>query len=83
MKNEIGAVPTEPSAPWLTVATKNVTATSAKVSLERGQVNTGSVDVKEKIGYVAIEATSGGSFVDSAGNTITYEAHTTPEFIQG
>lgn len=83
MKNEIGAVPSEPSAPWMTVATKKVTATSVKVSLERGQVNTGSIDVKEKIGYVAIEATSGGSFIDSDGNTISYEAQTTPEFIQG
>ncbi len=82
MKNEIGAPPTGPSAPWLTVATKKVTASSAKLALERGQVNTGSIDVKEKIGYVAIEATS-GSFVDSGGNTISYEAQTTPEFIQG
>jgi RHS repeat-associated protein len=83
MKNETGSVPNTPSSPWMTVATKNVTSGSAKVSLERGQVNTGSINVKEKIGYVAIDPVSGGSFLDSSGNTINYEAQTTPEFIKG
>ena len=60
-----------------------MTATSAKVSLERGQVNTGSIDIKEKIGYLAIEVGSGGSFLDSSGNTIDYEAQITPAIIKG
>lgn len=82
MRNETGNVPGEPSSPWLTVATRKVTADSAKVSLERSQVNTGSIEQRERIGYLAIEP-GGGSFADSGGNTITYEAQITPEVIRG
>ena len=82
MNNEIGDVPSEPSAPWLTVATKNVETSGAKVALERSQVNTGSINVKEKIGYLAIE-TGSGSFLDSSGSEIFYESQVTPETIQG
>jgi RHS repeat-associated protein len=82
MNNETGLVPGEPSMPWLTVATKNVTANDARVSLERAQVNTGSIEVKEKIGYVAIEAGT-GFFLTSLEVPIYFEAQITPEFIQG
>ncbi|MDX1404619.1 MAG: RHS repeat-associated core domain-containing protein [Woeseiaceae bacterium] len=83
MRNEIGAVPGEPSMPWLTVATRRVTAEGAQISLERSQVNTGTIEQRERIGYLAVEAGASGSFTDSGGNTITYESQISPPTIEG
>ena len=81
MNNEVGAIPSSPSEPWMTVAVQNVTDVGGEVALERGQSSAGTISVPEEVGFIAIEAVTARSFVDSAGQTIALETQVTPSTI--
>lgn len=77
MNNEVGESGQQPPAvssiPFLDVAIRNVTATGFQVSMERSEIDNGSVVTPETIGYMAMEP-SNGSFVDSNGNNVIYKS---------
>jgi hypothetical protein len=72
--NETGAVPSEYSTPFLTVAVENVSTTGFDVALERSEAETGSVLVDEDIGWIAITPNANGSLTDTLGNPVLWES---------
>lgn len=83
MANEVGNVPTGPSIPWLTTAIGNVTADETNLALERSETVSGSIDVPERIAYLAAEPTAGRQSFTTNGQTIEYEIIRTDETING
>lgn len=73
--NETAAdVLTSPSRPWMTVAMRNVTTTSAEISLDRAETTIGSITQDEVIGYLVIEAGVTDSFTDFNSNSIDFQS---------
>ena len=83
MNNETANVPVEPSVPWLTVAQRSVTANGISIALERAEVNDGSINQSESIGYIAMAGGLQSSFTDVLGNTIEYESIYSSDSIRG
>jgi hypothetical protein len=72
--NETSAnVLTSPSRPWMTVAMRNVTSTTAEIALDRAETTTGSITTDEVIGYLVIEAGVLDQFDDANGDTIDFQ----------
>ena len=61
-------------APWLTVAVSGLTSTNVQMALERSEVDDGSVNVAERIGYMVFPANLHGSLLDRLGNTLAYDS---------
>ena len=74
MANEPTPSLSTPSVPWMTVAVRNVNASSAQMALERAETTTGSITVAETIGYVAISNNSNTVFTDALGTSIRLQA---------
>ena len=85
MANTPGAQPQSPLSPWLTAVVRNTGAASTELSLERSEVNSGSISQNETIGYVAIQPAAGvsGSFTDNASILINFDAFATGNVIDG
>lgn len=77
MNNEVGEngqfPPAVSSLPFIDVAIRNVTTTGFQVSLERSEIENGSVVSPETIGYMAMEPAT-GNFTDSNSNAVEYKA---------
>ena len=81
-KNEAGNLPSSYSSPWLAVACKTLTASSASVALESGETtNHGSVTQAESIGYVVMEIGS-GAFTQYS-SEVFYTAMLTDKVVKG
>jgi len=81
--NEDHSVPKDNSWPWMTVSTSEVTASGAKVAIERSETSKkGNVDVPEEIGFVAIEQ-GVGQFTASSGDSVKYAAVVTDTVVGG
>ncbi|MFV2060807.1 MAG: DUF6701 domain-containing protein [Gammaproteobacteria bacterium] len=83
MANEPAHVAGTPSSPWLTMAVRGISNTSASMALERSEVNSGSVGSAETVAYLAIQSASVGTFTDNASNTIGYETIRSSDTIVG
>ena len=82
MANESANPPVTTSVPWMTVAMRNVGASSVQLALERAEVATGTISTDETIAYVAIDGDIQGSFASGAAN-ILYESITSADNITG
>ena len=83
MNNETNAPPGDVSVPWLTVAMRDVSATSVRIALERSEVAAGAVTVDETIGVIALASGGAGVFFDDADQSISWSALTTNDNIRG
>ncbi len=82
--NETRNVPAQTSQPWLTSQIQNITTSGFDLSLERSETSTGSITTTEQVGILALQnITSGGSFLDDNGSTITWEAFISGTVIDG
>ncbi len=82
MANESANPPVTTSVPWLTVAMRNVGASSVQFALERAEVATGSISSNETIAYAVIEGDIQGNFASGSAN-ILYESITSADNITG
>ena len=73
----------QPSTPWLTVATKQITTQSARIALERAEVSQGAISVAERVGWMTIESGRRGAFEDDFGQTVVYETKLTNLLFNG
>ena len=73
-ENETGAVPSDYSTPFLTVAVENVSTTGFDVALERSEAVPGSVTIDEDIGWIAITPNTTGSLTATDGSTVLWES---------
>jgi len=80
--NESANPPVTTSVPWMTVAMRNVGASSVELALERAEVASGSISSNETIAYLVIEGDVQGSFASGAA-TILYESITSADNITG
>ena len=80
--NETGNPPVTNPTPWLMTGVRNVSDSSVQLSLERAEVNAGSITVPETIGYIAIAGSASGTFSANS-TTISYEAQTSADNIKG
>ncbi|MCP4664761.1 MAG: hypothetical protein GY849_00205 [Deltaproteobacteria bacterium] len=83
MNNEEGTPPITPSKPWLTTVLQDLTITGGRVVLERSGVLPGSVEIPEKVGYLAFPANIQESMTDDSGATVYYESIVTQSVILG
>lgn len=84
MNNEPTGGPGTPSAPFLTTALRNVTTSNFQMALERSEWSDGgNVLVAEKVGWVAMEAGTFGSFTASDGSSVQYETFNTGDNVEG
>jgi len=82
MVNEPSYNPSNPSTPFLTVATE-ISGTDIKLALERSETNTGTVAQPEVIAYMISEANIQDSFVDNDNNVVLYETIQTNKIFYG
>ncbi|MFC3152356.1 DUF6701 domain-containing protein [Litoribrevibacter euphylliae] len=61
------------NTPWLTGFANNVTSTGAQISMDRAEVQGGSVSSEEQVAYLAIENGIIPDFKDLSGNVISGE----------
>jgi len=73
-ENETGAVPSDYSTPFLTVAVESVSTTGFDVALERSEAIPGSVTIDEDIGWIAITPNATGSLTATDGSTVLWES---------
>jgi cysteine-rich repeat protein len=83
LANETGALPSQPSNPWLTVAVRNVTASSFELALDGTECTSGPLAQNETIGWLAIDGGGPSSFVDTDGFTVSYETIRTNATVPG
>ncbi|MEM6886299.1 MAG: autotransporter-associated beta strand repeat-containing protein, partial [Verrucomicrobiota bacterium] len=82
--NETRNVPAQTSQPWLTSQVQNVTTSGFDLSLERSETSSGSITTAEQVAILALQnTTSGGSFVDDNGSTISWEAFISGTVVDG
>ena len=81
--NESGKPPNSPSAPFMDVGLRSVTAGSFQVTLERAESTAGSVTTPERIAILAIDNLANASFVDAFGTAVQLQSLATAANIQG
>lgn len=81
LNSETGTLPTTPSTPLLSVATRNPGTTSIELALERSEDSQGTV-IAEDIGWVAFQRGS-GNFDDILDNAIGWDARTSADNVTG
>ncbi|MEP4050773.1 MAG: H-type lectin domain-containing protein [Litorimonas sp.] len=82
LKSEVGFTPSGPSSPFLTVATRNASASSIEVALERSEDTSGTV-AEEDIGWIAFPSGSNGTFIDTLDGMIGWDARITSDTVVG
>jgi outer membrane autotransporter protein len=81
--NEAGSPPGSSTRPWLTTSVVNIQTDRFDLAIERSETADGSeVTAEERIGYLAIERTS-GSFDDRDGSPVLWQALTSPDTVRG
>jgi len=76
--------PRDGSVPFLAVAIDRLpTASSFRVALERNSLNRGTVEVSERIGYIAFPSNRTGTLTANNGATISWSAVRSAETIRG
>ncbi|AVZ79760.1 hypothetical protein C3497_10165 [Zoogloeaceae bacteirum Par-f-2] len=83
MHNEVGNVPSKPSVPWLTTAISGVSASAAKMALERSETQSGNIVQPERIAYLAAEPTNGRKSFQVGTTTIQYEILRSAPVVKG
>ena len=74
MANETTPDLTTASSPFMDVAVRNVTTTTMDIALARAETTTGVINTDEQIAYLAMASGDTGTFADSGGVTIRYQA---------
>lgn len=74
--------PSTSSIPFLTTAIRNVGTTSSQVALERSESGSGTVSA-ETVGWIAMQSGQTGSFTDSGGTSISFNAIRSSDSIVG
>jgi len=69
--------------PWITAGADSVGMTSVDLYLDRSEVNSGSINSAEIIGYLAIDANVTGSFKDNNNVNIDFESLLTNAVVTG
>ena len=72
--NETGAVPSDWSTPFYTVAVENASTTGFDTALERSEATSGTTVLDEDIGWIAITANTDGSLTATDGSTVLWES---------
>jgi MYXO-CTERM domain-containing protein len=83
LANEQNVLPSEPSTPWLTTATRNVTASSFEVALDGCECTSGPLALPERIGWLVIEGNVQSEFDDANGQHVRYETILTGDVVPG
>jgi hypothetical protein len=78
--NELGALV---SSPFITASIDNVTASSFSLSMDRAEVNSGVIDLEERLAYFIIDNNVTEIFEDVSGTTIHFEALNSATNIKG
>jgi len=66
--------PFPPPEPWSTSVVRNVTSSGSDIALDRSETIAGALAVNEDIGYLAIESSYNGTFLDNGANTIEVDS---------
>lgn len=75
--------PALPFVPWLTTAVMNLASTSVAVSLERSEVDDGTITTSERIGYLAFPANRHATLEDIAGSSVAYDSRLATNAVTG
>jgi len=81
--SETQSVAAAPSRPYITATLQAPSASGFQLALERSETQNGPIPSSEQVGWIAFPAGSGGSFPDTGGSSITWNALTTSRNIAG
>jgi cysteine-rich repeat protein len=81
--NELNNIPSQVSNPFMTVAVKNVTASSFELAIDGCECTSGALPNNETIGWLAIDGGITSNFIDSDGFAVDYETIKTGAIIPG
>ena len=81
LNNEDNAIPSSVSEPFLSTAIRNVNTTTMQMTLDRVEVNTGTLTTDEVIGWIAFPQNTNGDLIATASQSISWDARTSPDNI--
>lgn len=81
--NEPSLDPSNISSPWLTVTSRNLSASSVQLALETAQTTSGTISSSETIAYFAVENNARGTIDNNDGSSIGYEMLLSSNDIEG